>query len=151
VTGPWERATRRRRDMLKVDEQWLEDVEKLYPGIRRSIDYYESLDLPPCSGCGSVDTAAVSAGIVGRSIHVSAATTKMRLLPNVVSGDYYCNTCTCYFGEPEAVTDAERDQGPLLLDPRTATDDDFEAFVRALQAQAAKDARIEGEPPCVPS
>ncbi|MCJ7797413.1 MAG: hypothetical protein MUQ56_11735 [Thermoleophilia bacterium] len=129
--------------MLKVSEQWLHDVEQRYPGIRGTIDYYEALNLPPCPGCGSVDTAAVSAGLVGRSIHVGASTTKMRLLPNGIPEDYYCNACERYFGGPDPGDGADRDEGSLLLDPRTATDDDLEAFVRAIHAQAEKDARVQ--------
>jgi hypothetical protein len=129
--------------MLRVDEEWLRHAERIYPGIRRSIDSYEALDLPPCPRCGSVDTAAVSAGIVGRSIHVSAATTKMHLLPNVVAGDYHCNTCERFFGGPDADPGAGEEGGSLLLDPRMATDDDLEAFVQAVLAQAAKDTRIK--------
>ena len=129
--------------MLTVDEQWLCRVEERYPGIRRNIDYYEALDLPPCPACGSADTAAVSAGIVGRSIHVSAATSKMRLLPNVVPEDYYCHACEQYFGGPDPCEGAKRGEGSLLLDPRTATDDDLEAFVRAIKAQGKKDDRVE--------
>ena len=129
--------------MLRVDEEWLRGVENLYPGIRRSIDYYEALDLPPCPGCGSGDTAAVSAGIVGRSIHVSAATTKMRLLPDVVGGDYYCNACARCFGGPDVVPGAIAESGSLLIDLRTTTDDDLEGLIRAVHAQAAKDARVK--------
>jgi hypothetical protein len=128
--------------MLKVNEQWLREVEQRYPGIRQTIDYYEALNLPPCPACGSTDTAAVSAGLVGRSIHVGASTTKIRLLPNGVPEDYYCNACERYFGRPDPASGAEEDEGSLLLDPRTATDDDLEAFCRAIHAQAEKDARV---------
>jgi hypothetical protein len=124
--------------MLKVDEFWLREAEKLYPGIRRSIAYYEGLDLPPCPTCGAVDTASVSAGIVGRSIHVAAATTKMRLLPDGHSELYYCNACGRYFSEPGYTPD-DADFLPLgLLDPRTATDEDLEAFCAAVRAQGAR-------------
>jgi hypothetical protein len=129
--------------MLKVNEKWLRDAEQHHPGIRQTIDYYEALDLPPCPGRGSSDTAAVSAGIVGRSIHVGAATTKMHLLPNGIPEDYYCNACERYFGGPDAAEGAEQDEGSLFLDPRTVTDDDLEAFCRAIQAQGGKDDRVE--------
>lgn len=116
--------------MPKVDEEWLRQVEERYPGNRRSIDYYEGLDLPPCPVCGSDNTAAVSAGVIGRSIHLCAATTKIRLLPNMVPEDYYCWACELYFGGPEPGEDPATGGESLLLDPRTATDADLEAMVR---------------------
>ncbi|MBU2600801.1 MAG: hypothetical protein KKA32_01325 [Actinobacteria bacterium] len=128
--------------MLKVDQEWLDRVEERYPGIRGSIDYYERLDLPPCPACGSDDTAAVSAGVIGRSIHVCAATTKIRLLPNMVPHDYYCWACELYFGGPGPGDDPATGDESLLIDPRTATDDDLEAMVRGIHRQAEKDERI---------
>jgi predicted RNA-binding Zn-ribbon protein involved in translation (DUF1610 family) len=82
--------------MLKVDEEWIRRVEKQYPGIRQNIDSFESADLPSCPRCGSVNTAVVSVGIVGRSIHVAAATNKMRLLPDGHPAEFYCNECGHY-------------------------------------------------------
>ena len=67
----------------------------------------------------------------------------MHLVPNGIPEDYYCNVCERYFGGPDPVEGAEQDEGSLLLDPRTATDDDLEAFVRAIHAQGEKDARVE--------
>ena len=136
--------------MLKVGKRQLRDMEQRYPGIGRTVRYYEDLDLPPCPACGSGQTAAVSAGVIGRSIHVSAATTKIRLLPNIVPEDYYCNACKAYFGGPDAGPGAERDRGSLLLTPRTATCADVDAFCEAVKAQAEKGARVQrrsaGEP-----
>jgi hypothetical protein len=129
--------------MLKMGKQQLRDMERRYPGIGKTVDYYEGLNLPPCPACGSAHTAAVSAGIVGRSVHVSAATTKIRLLPNGIPEDYYCNACKAYFGGPDAVPDATRDQGSLLLNPRTAADDGIEALYHALMAQAEKGERVQ--------
>jgi hypothetical protein len=83
--------------MLKVDEEWIRRVEKEYSGIRENINGFESADLPSCRKCGSANTAAVCVGIVGRSIHVAAATTKIRLLPNGHRAGFYCNECGRYF------------------------------------------------------
>jgi hypothetical protein len=66
--------------MLNVGEDTLETMEHLYPGIRKTVKYYESLYLPRCPTCASEDTAKVSAGSIGRSIHVASATTKMHSL-----------------------------------------------------------------------
>ena len=86
--------------MLKVDAAFMQQAEKLYPGFRETLDYYEALDLPHCPRCGSSDTAAVSAGLVGRSMHLAAATTKIKLLPNGRPGSYYCNACSQFFDAP---------------------------------------------------
>lgn len=83
--------------MLKVGEDSLERMEPLYPGIRESVAYYESLYLPRCATCASEDTAKVSTGLMGRSIQVASATTKMHFRPNGHPADYFCNTCGQYF------------------------------------------------------
>lgn len=131
----------RRHLVLKVDEAAMKRIEKLHPGIREDIDSYESLNLPPCPSCGSADTAAVSAGIVGRSIHVAVATTKIRLLPNPVPEDYFCNRCREYFDVEDSAAEASA-EGSLLLNPLTATDEDLESFVRAILAEGKKSERI---------
>ena len=83
--------------MLNVGEDTLETMERLYPGIRETVKYYESLYLPRCPTCASEDTAKVSAGSIGRSIHVASATTKMHLRPSGHPADYFCNKCRQYF------------------------------------------------------
>jgi hypothetical protein len=87
--------------VLKVTEQWIEKAEKSYPGIRETIAHYEARTLPHCPRCGSADSATVSAGLVGRSITVAAATTKIRLLSNGPRpGEFFCNACSTYFDPP---------------------------------------------------
>ena len=83
--------------MLRVAEDSLERMEPLYPGIRKTVAYYESLYLPRCPICASEDTAKVSAGITGRSIQVASATTRMHLRPSGHPADYFCNKCRQYF------------------------------------------------------
>jgi hypothetical protein len=83
--------------MLKVGEDSLKTMEHLYPGFRKTVEYYESLYLPGCPTCASEDTAKVSAGTISRSIHVASSTTKMRFLPNGHPADYFCNQCRLYF------------------------------------------------------
>ena len=65
--------------MLKVDREWIDRVETRYEGFREM----------------------VSAGLVGRSIHLAGATTKIRLLPNGHPADFYCNQCDQYFNGPD--------------------------------------------------
>ena len=83
--------------MVKVDEGWLRRAEDRYPGFRTRLDYYESLELPTCPQCGSADSAVVSTGLVGRSIHLAGATSKIKLVPNGHPGDFYCWTCGHFF------------------------------------------------------
>ena len=87
--------------MLKVDEEWIDRVEAQYEGFREMVHRWDAMELPPCPFCGSSDTAKVSAGLVGRSINLAGATTKIRLLPNGHPADYYCNQCESYFNGPD--------------------------------------------------
>ncbi len=83
--------------MLKIDKQILYLYEKLYPGIRESILHFDEAKLPACSRCRSEDTAVVRCGIIGRTIHLCAATTKFKLTPNGGPGRYFCNACKEFF------------------------------------------------------
>lgn len=92
--------------MLKVSERWLADAEKQYPGIRETVAYYEAQTVPDCGYCGSSDTAKVSAGLVGRSVTVAAATTRIHLRPNGPNpAPLYCNACGRYFRADEPTPD----------------------------------------------
>ena len=79
--------------MLKVSKSELSKLEKQYPGIGETIAHYESQVLPACMHCGSSDTAVTSCGLVGFSIAVAAATTKVKLFPNGQGGRVFCNAC----------------------------------------------------------
>ena len=83
--------------MLMIDDATIERVEKLYPGFRKSLEHYEALKLPSCPTCGSADTASVSAGLVGLSIHLAGATSKIKLLPNGHPADFFCRGCDRFF------------------------------------------------------
>jgi hypothetical protein len=39
--------------MLNITPDQLRALEKVYPGITRSIDHFESMQLPRCTHCGS--------------------------------------------------------------------------------------------------
>lgn len=82
--------------MLKKPLEYFAGYEQDYPGFIDMVRSYENAILPPCDQCGSADTAKVSAGIVSRSIHLAAATTKFKLNPTF-PGRFYCNTCEAYF------------------------------------------------------
>ncbi len=84
--------------MLKLSKKELGELEKQHPDIKTTVFYFENAKLPVCPKCQSKDTAQVGRGIVGRSIAVSAATTKFKLLANGPKpGEYYCNSCEKFF------------------------------------------------------
>ncbi len=86
--------------MLKFDKKILQNLEISYPGIIDQIMRFENAELPACIFCGSDDTANVQVGIIGRTINISGATTKVKLIVNGPKpGIYYCNTCKKYFGD----------------------------------------------------
>lgn len=90
--------------MIKIGEDELSDFERRHPGIRRSISYFENAALPKCPRCDSGDTAQVQCGIIGRTIYITAATTKMHLIPNGPKpGEFFCNSCREFFDWGRAV------------------------------------------------
>jgi len=90
--------------MLKVDKQTLDHMESDYPGIRKTILYFENAKLPACPNCRSKNTADVQVGIIGRTISIAGATTKFKLIPNGPKpGDYFCHACNKFFNVKEYV------------------------------------------------
>jgi hypothetical protein len=83
--------------MIKVDESFIRGVEERYPGFRETLEYYESLRVPRCAACGSDATAKVVSGLIGRTMHLAAATTKVKLLPNGRPTDFFCTACDRVF------------------------------------------------------
>jgi hypothetical protein len=86
--------------MLKVHQKDLEHMESEYSGIIKTILRFENAELPSCPHCGSNDTADVQVGIIGRTISIAAATTKVKIVPNAEDslGKYFCNHCGKFFG-----------------------------------------------------
>jgi len=86
--------------MVKVDREWLQHAEESHPGIIEIVDRLETAQYPACPKCGSSHrTAKVSAGLVGMSIHVAAASSRIKLLSNGHPADFYCNECDTYFDD----------------------------------------------------
>ena len=84
--------------MLTIDNNGLDRMEILYPGIRATVSAYDEAKLPSCHQCGSEDTAAVGCGMIGRTIALAGATTKFKLVPNGPKpGAYFCNQCNKFF------------------------------------------------------
>jgi hypothetical protein len=94
--------------MLKVDQNTLDEMERQHPGLVKTIMQFENDELPTCSHCTSSNTAMVNVGIVGRSIYLVTATTKVKLVPNAVNqlGKYFCNACNKFFDEPALIDPA---------------------------------------------
>ena len=86
--------------MLKISEQAIEQMEVNYPGIKEQIMRFENAILPRCVHCGSASTADVQIGLIGRTINISAATTKFKLVPfPPKQARYFCNSCGKFFNE----------------------------------------------------
>ena len=85
--------------MIKITEDQIRKMEEDRPGITEQIWRFENMDLPACPVCGSSDTASVQVGIIGRTIAIGSATTKVHLMGNVNDeGIYFCNDCRKQFG-----------------------------------------------------
>jgi hypothetical protein len=74
-------------------------MEERYPGITEQQNRFQQAELPPCSHCGSTDTARVQVGITGRTILLAGSTKKFKLVPNMKDrlGKYFCNACSKFF------------------------------------------------------
>ena len=84
--------------MLKIDQAELEKMESKREGIIKSIMAFENAELPSCPHCGSGNTAFVEVGIMGRTIYIAAATTRVKLIPNdPKQGAHFCHECKKYF------------------------------------------------------
>ena len=85
--------------MIRKTEDQMKQLESQYPGITEQIWRFEQADLPACMACGSADTASVQVGVMGRTINIGAATTKIHLMLNGNDeGIYFCNVCRKQFG-----------------------------------------------------
>ena len=85
--------------MIKITEDQIRKMEEDRPGITEQIWRFENMDLPACPVCGSSDTASVQVGIIGRTIAIGSATTKVHLMGNVNDrGIHFCNVYRQQFG-----------------------------------------------------
>ncbi len=99
--------------MLKQTKQQLARLEQRYRGITKQIMFFENATLPPCPRCGSNNTADVQVGIIGRTINISAATTKFKLIANGPKpGAFACNDCRTFFDQQTACDDEPTPQAP---------------------------------------
>ncbi len=92
--------------MLLVDDDELDRMESRYPGIKESILRYEAMTLPRCPYCSSSDTAHTAVGTIGRTMNMSAATTKFKLCGSRPTwGEFYCNNCREFYEQVEEASD----------------------------------------------
>ena len=85
--------------MLRIDPNAVDRLETTYPGIGETIFYFEEATYPACPCCCSQDTASLQCGIIGRTINIAGATTKLKLIANGPRpGQYFCNSCNEFFG-----------------------------------------------------
>lgn len=130
--------------MLKVSEKSLDQMEAQYPGIKKQILRFENTELPPCSHCGSDDTANVQVGIIGRTINIAGATSKFTLIPNGPKpGKYYCNSCKKYFGE---VKESDGEISGFTLRPKDSSLQAYKDFINQIMTHMGKkDADLKSE------
>jgi len=83
--------------MIKISEDQFKHYEVNYPGITEQILRFDKRVMPPCPFCNSTDTAVVICGIIGRTIHIASATSRVKLLANRDQRHFYCHSCKQYF------------------------------------------------------
>ena len=65
---------------------------------RQQYRRFSRMKVPPCSLCGSKDTASVQVGVVGITIRLAATCQKFKLIPNgPPKGEWFCNHCEKFF------------------------------------------------------
>jgi hypothetical protein len=84
--------------MIKVSPERIDRMDEERPGVKEQILRFEAAELPDCPNCKSADTASVQVGLIQRTMYISAATTKFKLMANgPVPGKYFCNHCDEFF------------------------------------------------------
>ena len=117
--------------MLKQTKKQLAQWEKQYDGITKQIMQFEKAVLPLCPKCGSNNTADVQVGIIGRTMNISTATTKFRLIANGPKpGDYVCNDCNTFFDLETASDEAQKPKAPGGFTLACPEDKSLDAFKR---------------------
>jgi N-formylglutamate deformylase len=93
-------ANRSKEDcrMLDKNPNDIANLESRYPGITETIRAFQAAELPPCPACGSVDTAKVICGVIGRTMRIVGATRKPKLIANgPAPGAHFCHACDAFF------------------------------------------------------
>jgi hypothetical protein len=76
------------------------DREQVYQEI---YSRFMQMEVPPCTQCGSLNTASVQVGVIGLTIRLAATCRKFKLIPNGPKpGNWFCNSCQKFFTIPDA-------------------------------------------------
>lgn len=75
------------------------DREQVYREIN---DQFLRKEMPPCTLCGSPNTASVQVGMIGLTIRLAATCRKFELIGNGPKpGEWFCNSCQTFFNTPD--------------------------------------------------
>ena len=79
------------------------DREQVYRDI---YERFMRKEMPPCTLCGSPNTASVQVGLIGLTIRLAATCPKFKLIAyGPKPGEWFCNSCQHFFntsdGAPE--------------------------------------------------
>ena len=71
------------------------DHDKVYQELYAR---FMRMDVPPCTQCGSRNTASVQVGVIGLTIRLAATCRKFKLIGNGPKpGNWFCNSCQQFF------------------------------------------------------
>jgi len=71
------------------------DHDKVYQELYAR---FMGMDVPPCTQCGSHNTASVQVGVIGLTIRLAATCLKFKLIGNGPRpGNWFCNSCQQFF------------------------------------------------------
>ena len=84
---------------LQISNEALAKLNQQYDGIHDQIFEFEAMTLPVCSKCGTDNTAVTQVGVIGRTMNIALATSKVKIVANGESreGQHYCNSCEVFF------------------------------------------------------
>lgn len=74
------------------------DREQTYQELYRR---FMQMEVPPCTRCGTGNTASVQVGVIGLTIRLAATCSKFKLIANGPKpGKWFCNSCGKFFDVP---------------------------------------------------
>ena len=72
------------------------------------LEQYNSMEVPKCVYCKSLDTASVQCGVIRLTMALSATCRKFKLIGNGPKlAEWYCNSCNEFFNEDGSAPLAE--------------------------------------------
>ena len=75
------------------------DHDKVYQELYAR---FMRMDVPPCTQCGSHNTASVQVGVIGLTIRLAATCRKFKLIGSGPKpGKWFCNSCQKFFNIPD--------------------------------------------------